>query len=37
MLGEGVIDTGKGGAEVICYGGEAVVRGAGWLWNNPFD
>jgi len=37
MLGEGVIDTGKGGAEVIRYGGEAVVRGAGWLWNNPFD
>lgn len=37
MLGEGVIDTARGGAEVVRYGGEAVVRGAGWLWNNPFN
>lgn len=37
MLGQGVIDTARGGAEVVRYGGEAVVRGAGWLWNNPFN
>jgi len=37
MLGEGMIDTARGGTEVVRHGGEAVARGASWLWNNPFN
>jgi hypothetical protein len=32
LLGKGVVDTVKGGGEMVRYGGEAVARGAGWLW-----